>query len=358
MVEDRWFQKVACVNELCMSANELCVKELRVRKLCVTGLCVKKLRVKELCVRKLACFFPRWVKVGLPSDAVESRGGMFSNHKDANWPAQCFYVCPARRISPSPLLSYLVTNQAFAQRTQVRVIPHHRPPRWQATMYQPDSHRSMRHDMKRSRDVYSNNTQRTHAQRRENKRCQCFFRKVHLDAQLSYQCVLRSGDLGPTSVWTSVRYRARRDGTTSTRHDHRRDLSWSLPHGSNNSWPCRQASCGTGTSAPAFLWFPGPSCMKTVTAALLPQSEKGWMFYSMLWIHDDVVSCVKLHWGPDLWCGQLMDSCLLFAFSLSCHEVSFFSSFFPFFPELFACLSIMICPFVRCRSWFLQRSRL
>jgi hypothetical protein len=42
---------------------------------------------------------------------------------------QCFYVCPARRISPSPLLSYLVTNQAFAQSTQVRVIPHHRPPR-------------------------------------------------------------------------------------------------------------------------------------------------------------------------------------------------------------------------------------
>jgi len=31
---------------------------------------VKKLRVKELCVRKLACFFPHWVKVGLPSDAA------------------------------------------------------------------------------------------------------------------------------------------------------------------------------------------------------------------------------------------------------------------------------------------------
>ena len=51
------------------------MKELRVRKLCVKELCVEELRVTELRVRKLACFFPRWVKVGFPSDAVESRTG-------------------------------------------------------------------------------------------------------------------------------------------------------------------------------------------------------------------------------------------------------------------------------------------
>ena len=68
------------VKELCMSVKELCVKKLRVKRV----VCVEELRVNKLCVRKPAYFFPRWVKVGLPSDAVESRAGRLAITKDAN----------------------------------------------------------------------------------------------------------------------------------------------------------------------------------------------------------------------------------------------------------------------------------
>ena len=351
MVEDRWFQKIVRVKELCMSANGLCVKELRVRKLCVKGSC-EKLRVKELCVRKLACFFPHWVKVDLPSDVA---GRSAITRMRTNRP---MLLCvPARRISPSPLLSYLVTNQAFAQSTQVRAILHHRPPRWQATIYQPDWHRGTRHDMKRSRDVYWNNTQRTHAQRRENKRCQCFFRKSTLthSCHTSICFVAVTWDQlqsGPQSDTEQDETEPPPPGTAigETYHDEQDQP----PDGSNNSWPCRQANCGTGNSAPASLRFPGPSYMRTVTAALLPQSEKGWMFYSMLWTHDDVVSCVNLHWGPacdaDNWWTH---ACFLPFLCLVVRSLSFLLFSFSWF----VCLSFHH-DLPRCRSWFLQCTRL
>ena len=218
MVEDRWFQKVVCVKESCVSANGLCVKELRERTLCVKESCEKVARESVVCVRKLACFFPRWVKVGLPSDAV-GRSAI------------------TRMRTDRPML--LCVQGASA----------HRPC---CLGYEPGlraKHTSPRHPAPQATEVTGDNIStwlaQGHAPWHETKErrvlkqhtadaCTTAWKqampvllpKVNLDTHLSYQCMLRSGDLGPTSVWTSVRYWARRGGTTSTRHDHRRDLSW------------------------------------------------------------------------------------------------------------------------------------
>ena len=62
-----------------MSANCLCVKELRVRKLCVKELCEKVARERVVC-EKAGVFLPA-LGQSLPP---KRRGGTFSNHKDAN----------------------------------------------------------------------------------------------------------------------------------------------------------------------------------------------------------------------------------------------------------------------------------
>ena len=104
------------------------MRKMRVKDLCVKGLCVKKLCV---CVKALP--FPRWVQVALPSDAVECRAGRsaITRHKDlagGELTGQCPHVCPARRISPLPLLSYLVRSKRRPQ-AHKSASSRHRPAR-------------------------------------------------------------------------------------------------------------------------------------------------------------------------------------------------------------------------------------
>ena len=57
-----------------MRVNELCERVACEKAVCKRVVC-GRVAVTELRVRKLAYFFPLWVKVGFPSDAVESRTG-------------------------------------------------------------------------------------------------------------------------------------------------------------------------------------------------------------------------------------------------------------------------------------------
>ena len=62
-----------------MSAKGLCVKELRVRKLCVKGLCEKVARERIVC-EKAGVLLPAFGQ----SRSRKRRGWTFSNHKDAS----------------------------------------------------------------------------------------------------------------------------------------------------------------------------------------------------------------------------------------------------------------------------------
>ena len=68
-----------CVKESCVSANGLCVKELRERTLCVKESCEKVARESVVC-EKAGVLLPALGQSRLP----KRRGGTFSNHKDAN----------------------------------------------------------------------------------------------------------------------------------------------------------------------------------------------------------------------------------------------------------------------------------
>ena len=71
------------VKELCVCEKVVCEKVVCKRVVC------KKVALKDLCVcvRKPACFFSRWVKVGLPSDTVEGRAGRSAiTRMRTDWP--------------------------------------------------------------------------------------------------------------------------------------------------------------------------------------------------------------------------------------------------------------------------------